>query len=418
MRKNRNWFDPTTPYAQVLAAMIAVSTVCGQEAEANAADCCAPCAPKPIICPPKCDTIQNPHMPGNCAYNAPAEINARCDGDVDFFGSASFIYWQTWVDNIAYAFVNNNPVSESLTPGIQGDYKELNFRFIPGFKVGLGANLQRDDWDGYAEYTRVHGSQSSRSDGISSPDNLAPVWATFGQPFLIELFTSGGNAYSSAAATYRNHLDFVDVEIGRKYFVGKQLVFRPAFGARGAWILQSLHVNYNYPAFNPLLLDQTNVRVAEREDVNIYQRVHSWGIGPRIGLDMDWMAGYGIRFIGSGYLDILYTRYHLQDKTSLIALAENIGINLLKPGQSSNFIEKERLSTLRAHFDTELGLGWGRYFLSNDWHIDLSATYGWQIFFSQNMFRKTFNRMVPTSFKEPLGSLFIQGLTFTARLDY
>jgi hypothetical protein len=102
----------------------------------------------------------------------------------------------------------------------------------------------------------------------------------------------------------------------------------------------------------------------------------------------------------------------------LIALAENIGTDLLKPGQSSNFIEKERVSALRAHFDTELGLGWGRYFLSNDWHIDLSATYGWQIFFSQNMFRKIFNRGVPTSYLEPLGSLFIQGLTFTARLDY
>lgn len=415
MRKNKKWM---TPYAQVLAAMVAASTVCGQEGEVNGADCCPPCAPMPIVCPPKCDTTQNPPKPVNCAFNAPAEINARCQGDIDYFGSASFLYWQTWVDNIAFAFVNNNPVEETLTPGIQGDYKVIQFRFIPGFKVGLGANLQRDDWDGYAEYTRVHGNQSTSADAISTPDNLAPVLATIGNPFLIELFTSGGSAYSSAAATFRSHLDFVDAEIGRKYFVGKQLIFRPAFGARGAWILQSLHVNYNYPAFNPLLTDQTDVRIAEREDVNIYKRVHSWGVGPRIGLDMDWMAGYGIRFMGSGYFDVLYTRYHVQDKTSLIALAENIAAGLLKPGQSSNFTEKERLSAIRAHFDTELGFGWGSYFLSDDWHIDLSATYGWQIFFSQNMFRKTLNRGIPTHYFSPLGSLFIQGLTITARLDY
>jgi hypothetical protein len=114
----------------------------------------------------------------------------------------------------------------------------------------------------------------------------------------------------------------------------------------------------------------------------------------------------------------LYTKYHLQDKTVLIPLAINIASNLLGPGQTSTFIDKERVFALRAHLDFEMGLGWGRYFLSNDWHIDLSATYGWQIFFSQNMLRKILNRGVPTSYISPIGSLFVQGLTLSARLDY
>jgi Legionella pneumophila major outer membrane protein precursor len=409
MRKKRKW---TTSYVPVLAALMAVSTVCGQEVDAGNSE------PKPIVCPPsQCGPEQSPQMPATLGYNAPAEINAGCQGDLDFFGSASYLYWQSWVDNLAFAFVNNNPLSETVTPGIQGEYKEMTFRFRPGFKVGLGANLERDDWDGYTEYTRFRGNHTASTDGNGSPANLAPIYATIGNSFLQNLFTNGGGAYSTAASRYRNDLDFVDAEIGRTYYVGKQLVFHPAFGARAAWILQSLHVDYNYPAVNPFMDDQSIIFSSTRTDVNIYQRVHSWGIGPRIGLEMDWMAGYGIRIMGSGYLDILYTRYHLQDKTAVIQLAQNPSI-LVRPGTVTTHTDKERMWALRTHLDMEMGFGWGRYLLANDWHVDLSATYGWQIFFDQNMLRKFWDRAILNSYKNPISSLYVQGLTLTARLDY
>ncbi len=380
--------------------------------------CCVP--PEPVCKPPKppCSPLQAPKPPTNCAYNAPAEINTGCVGHIDYFGFASFLYWQPFVDDLAYAYVDNNSIANSVVPGIQGEYKEIHFHFKPGFQVGLGMNLQRDDWDGIAQYTRVHGTHSASTDGnVASDGTLATVFATMGNGYLLDLQNLSG-VYSSATAHYRNNLDFVDAEIGRKYYVGQRLIFRSAFGARGAWILQNLHVQYLYPPSLPPLRDQTTQFGALNSELNVYKRAHSWGVGPRLGLEMDWMIGCDVRFMGSGYADLLYTRYHLQDKTNVTPTAANPSLTLLAVGQSSNLTSKERVSAIRAHFDLEMGFGWGTYLQDNSYHIDLSASYGWQVFLDQNMFRQFTDRSIPMMYINPNGSIFIQGLTATARFDF
>jgi major outer membrane protein len=374
--------------------------------------------PKPLPPKPPCAPLQAPQPPTNSAFNAPAEINVGCQGDIDYYGLASFIYWQPFVDDLAFAYVDNNSILNTVIPGIQGNYKEMDFLFRPGFQVGVGMNLQTDDWDVNAMYTRVHGKHSASTDGNIAPDGtMATVYATTGNGFLLDLQNIGG-VYSSASAEYRNHLDFVDAEVGRKYYVGKSLIFRSSFGVRGAAILQSLHVQYIYPPSLPPLRDQTGEFGALCSNLNVIQRNHSWGVGPRIGLEMDWMAGYGVRIISSGYADILYTRYHLQDKTSLTPTAANANLTVLPVGATSNLTAKERVSAIRAHFDLELGFGWGAYLKDNKWHIDLSASYGWQAFLDQNMFRKFTERSTPMLYINPTGSLFVQGLTATARVDF
>jgi hypothetical protein len=435
--RERQLVEKTKPCLAIL--LMTVSAVFGQNANPDACEppkpiynpstpepptpACAPCAPvcappEPICKPPKppCAPLQAPQPPTNYAYNAPAEINTGCVGHIDYFGFASFLYWQPSVDDLAYAYVNNNSILNTVTPGIQGNYKEINYLFRPGFQVGLGMNLQTDDWDGNAQYTRVHGTHSASTNGKTAPDGTrATVYATVGNGYLLDL--QNGGVYASAFAHYRNNLDFVDAEVGRKYYVGKSLIFRSAFGARAAWILQNLHVQYIYPPFLPALRDQSTLFGALCSELNVYQRAHSWGFGPRIGLEMDWMIGYGVRFMGSGYTDLLYTRYHLQDKTNLTPTATPIS-NLLAVGQSSNLTSKERLSAIRAHFDLEMGFGWGTYLHDNSYHIDLSASYGWQVFLDQNMFRIFTDRAIPMMYQNPIGSLFVQGLTATARFDF
>jgi hypothetical protein len=196
--------------------------------------------------------------------------------------------------------------------------------------------------------------------------------------------------------------------LGRNYFVGKNLTFHPIIGARGSFITQSRSVHYkNLPAGG---LTGTNGGIAANYASNdVYSRVHSWGVGARTGLETNWLLGEGIRIFGNGYADMLYTKYKLQEKSIL---------TLNTTGASQYQIGKERIGLVRTHLDLELGLGWGSYFDNNNWHVDLSAAYGFQVFFNQNMFRNYLSGTVAAPGITASGDMTIQGLTVTARLDF
>ena len=66
--------------------------------------------------------------------------------------------------------------------------------------------------------------------------------------------------------------------------------------------------------------------------------------------------------------------------------------------------------------DVELGLGWGSYFDCNNWHVDVTAGYGFQVFFDQNMFRNFNEGHLVQNL--PNGNLNVHGLTATIRLDF
>ncbi len=178
----------------MVASLLAVTSIFGQSQNQNQGGC----APQPNVCkpvpPPRCGPLQAPQQPMNCAYNAPAEVNIGMQGDIDFFAAGSFLYWQASQDNMAVGLTTNVPINVgvgvALEPTIQGSFIDMNFKYQPGFKVGLGMNLQMDDWDGYVEYTRVHGDHTTSSSGpLASqllhlfslhggiPSSWAPGWA-------------------------------------------------------------------------------------------------------------------------------------------------------------------------------------------------------------------------------------------------
>jgi len=408
----------------MIASLLATTSIFGQN-QKDQSGCCVP--PPPVCKPAKCCVTQVPQEPRVCAYNAPAEINVGCQCDYDIFVTGSFIYWQAMQDNMAIGLTDNNdlqlaPPRNPLflapegEPTIQGNFIESKFHFKPGFKVGLGLNLQVDDWDGYAEYTRVHGDTDTHSNG---PLGTPSILATFAHPFLMvgRIGPGSGQVFNTVSSSYRNNLDFVDAEMGRTYYVGRRLIFRSAWGARGAWILQNIHVTYDN-TFTSVFREDFSIAIGSLPStVNVYQRSRSWAVGPRAGLTMDWMLGCGFRFFGSGYGDVLYTKYKLQDKTVLLPKTSLPG-GLLVAGVPVSIITKDRPRGIRTHLDMEMGFGWGTYFDNSMWHFDLSAAYGWQVFFDQNMFRHYTSNTMVASNVVPNGNLYVQGCTVTARLDF
>jgi hypothetical protein len=335
-------------------------------------------------------------------YNAPYRIEVR--GSWDYYMTGSFIYWQLSQDNMELSFNDKLTNANYITNNqIKGDLIPMDFDYRPGYKVGLGMNLDEDNWDAYAEYTSLHASNIASTNGFEiSPGVTGPIFPTWGHPSVIQT-----NVYNSATESWHCNLDTIDLDLGRGYFVGTQLTFRPFFGLRSAFINQKVHVRYVNTSFmvSPASLEVPGV-------MNVIQRNRSWSIGPRVGIDTNWMVGLGMRFFGNANADVLYTKYKLQNKTSFIpTIGTTTGIPLFH-------IARENVFALRTHMDLEMGLGWGSYFDNNNWHIDLSAAYGFQVFFDQNMLTKFVNGSMPGQFEQPNGNLYAQGLTATARFDF
>lgn len=382
---------------------------------------CAPPCPQPCpptqICPEACPDPCCPPWPVpvlNAAYNYPAMVKTRCPWNV--YLDASFIYWQPLEENLELGFLNSTsaPFTTPFTSGspINATSIKMDFDFKPGFKVGVGGKFDYDNWDVHAEYTWFHNSHH-KHEKVPSPAAGKEIFATQGMPFSSEVvgLTVGSgiasNAFNFAKATWRLNMDLVDLDLGRWYYVGTKLTFRPAFGMRAAFIRQRYNANYvNNSGFG--------IGTVDSQTVTKYSR--SWALGPEASLATNWLLGYGFRFFGNGEADVLYTKYtHISFKESHSTGPTNSSsASISGPIQVKDY----GVGALRAHVDLELGLGWGMYFNCNKWYFDLAAGYEFQIFWDQNMFRNFTDDVNWFSSNEPNGNLYIHGLTLTAKVDF
>jgi len=398
-----NLLKQTKPW--MVASLLVATSVFGQDSGkcAPKSESCKPCPkPCPAPCPQPnpptqmCPPTPNPCCPAwpvpvlNAAYNYPARTMTRCPWDVYF--DASFIYWQPIEENLELA-ASVGPISS--TGVIDGYLIQQQNNYKPGFKVGMGGNFDYDNWDLHAEYTWFHGSNSTSATAPSGRV-LAQVQ---GSPLNIVNGTAALTPYSNVDQTWRLKMDIAELTLGRWQYVGTKLTFRPSFGARAAWIRQKLQ--------NNIYQVSSGTTVAEQE---FTRNSTSWAIGPQMGLDSNWMLGEGFRFYGCGEADILYTRYNRLSDSHMNEITGDITTT------------KERdYGTVRTHVDLELGFGWGTYIDCNNWYMDFTAGYGFQVFFDQNMFRR-FNEVsstVPSYLSQlPNGNLYVQGMTLTFRLDF
>jgi len=407
----------------IAISLLAATSVFGQEKAgqepqlistsselADASDCAPACTPvqpmcHPFICKPqRCGNVQETQMPLNPAYNAPAEINIGLMGDWNIFTSVSYLYWQALQDDMRIGTEGSQSVATFVGPGTRdkAEVIDLHFDYKSAFQVAMGMNFHNDDWVGYVEYTRFHGTDHVSRGVPNSNPTLYNLWGDD----ALSTTLNGTAVFNDLSALFGFKLDFIDAQLERVYYVGQKLIFHSVFGLRWASILEKLYAFYSY---NGNLINNQNARVAALPGtLEATHRTSSWGIGPRFGMEMDWLMRYGFRFFGSAFADILYTSYNIQTKSVTMPFT-----SAFTPFTAGNAIyystHDHDKGMLRTHLDFDLGLGWGRYFDYNNYHVDFSASYGFQVFFNQNMLR------LP---EYSPSNLYVQGLTCTARLDY
>jgi hypothetical protein len=313
--------------------------------------------------------VQASQMTGG--YNSPARIDV--EGAWDFYFTGSFIYWQPRMDGLSLGTYNFSPVVE---PGV---ILNLDFDYKPGFKVGLGMNSSFDNWNIYAEYTWIRSRDHSSH---SIPLTVASTYA---------FWNSSAPTYSNAAGNWHHQNNILDFILGRAHYTGTRLTCLPYVGVRAYWIDQDYNVSYA-------------VAAAPTTYWFSHAEADSWAIGARAGVDTSWLLGKDFRLIGNLAGSLAY------QKIKAHYLAYNAS-NVLVANYKDNF------GQITPNIQGALGLGWGSYFSSREWHFDLAALYEFHYFWNQNAMR-TLVQESTTSRPAGSGDLMYQGLTVTARLDF
>jgi len=324
------------------------------------------------------------------AYNAPARINI-CNG-WDTYVTASYILWEVLGDQL-----NIGVILDRRNVPYTFDIEKFNFNYESGFKIGLGQHFDRDNWDLYAEYTRLHG-KISRS--LNIPFDPLVIFETPWLPLRTEIVslkaTQGNQISGPIRASWKMDLDKIDLELGRYYYVGTHLLFRTHTGATVHWLDQNYKIDFTLipaPDFG-----------YNYQDI----KTDSWALGPRIGIDLKWMISKGFRCFLDAALDLTFA----SNKTSGITQTDFFVIDSYVLLQSKDYIIRD-VEQLR------LGLGWGKYFDFDKSHVDISVAYEAQRYSHTNYMSQYIPNIDPDyPIQTKPGDLFLHGLTLSARIDF
>lgn len=296
------------------------------------------------------------------AYSAPATIQLRSCWDMSLYGS--FIYWNVAQQGMEIAI-------QEPTVGSEGSLAKVETKYQPGFKIGLGVNLDYDDWTSFLEYTWMH--QNNGNESTSKSGFVSNNW------FFSE--SLNGNTVRSA---WTMNLDQLDLAFSRPFYQGQRLTIAPFGGLRGLWIRQKF-----------------DVEIDANEDT---LRSHCWSVGPMMGAVTNWLLDCGFRFEGKGGASVLFTNYG------------RIFQNQISSASGATYSVGENFPALRPMMNLGTGLGWATYVGCKDYSLDLSARYDFHVLWDQNVMLQFANNMngVPGT----SGDLYLHGLTLTMRLDF
>lgn len=330
------------------------------------------------------EKIPKGSLPG--AYNQSANYVLADSSDVYF--TTDFIYWCLDLENVR--------VGKEITPASSGalglftgesQTVYLGSSYKPGFQVGMGFDMAgMDHWNMYSEYTWYQNKHTTSSSGEIS-------LGVFGADVIVA-------EKASLTADYRyNNLN---ISLQRPFYLGRKLTMNFGWGLRALWIWQKL-------SFNASDLDALPVGSFSELSMNgplqIASTQKSWALGPRFGLQTNWLFGAGFRAIADAAVSILYTRY-----TQLDGEVEGAATYGIIADLRSN--TKGNIGALRAVNETLLGLGWESYLgSSRGYHLDVLLGYEFNIYWNQNM-----SEVI--SHDGSAENVYLHGLNVAIRFDF
>ena len=316
-------------------------------------------------------------------------VNSSARYQVDngwyFFLNTEFLWWVAKEDGLYYAqsgFTNTTVLSPGSTKNFDGHLQRVNPHWSPGFRIGFGGNMEYDEWDILLNWTwfKTHAKDSSRA----SHDTVQLVlWS---HPDAV-----GSQGATHAQGIWNMHLNLIDLELGRDFWVGKHFSLRPFFGPRGAWIDQDFKIHYQLTT-----TPATQTKLKMESDFE--------GGGIRAGFNARFTLLGGWSFYGQASASMLYGYYNcdFRGKWNSHPIA----------GTRDGFHNAASTAQL------ELGVRWDTYFHRDRYHVGLYAAWEQNIWFGLNKMNRYFNKLSEGNFQQMNGDLTLQGGTFGIRFDF
>ena len=286
---------------------------------------------------------------------------------------AQFLYWHAG-ETIDWAFATQQQ------PGMfQSTYESLAFHWDPGFRVGIGYNMQHDGWDTQASFTWFQAGATAHVEGTVTSYSLAARLS------LLEPF-------NAAKASVNLHYNIFDFDLGRNFLLSKYFALRPSIGIKGGWINQLFHLYWKkYDAFGFI-----NTYGKDRMENNFS------GGGPKGGFTGRWCFGNlqknTVSILGSFEAGYLWGRWSVQDH-----FIDNLNTSIRLNTSPRNF------GALVLH--SFLGLGWDFNLHSDQMHLSMQLGYEIEDWLNH---LQIFTNISGSQNND----LILQGINFGVRLDF
>lgn len=291
---------------------------------------------------------------------------------------AAYLYWRSSIEDLSVT----SDIQRQGTLQIKETIKQIDYKYESGFKLGLGYNLSYDYWDIFANWTRLHTQPHSSWSSTSQTLNASLLAPFEGSGIL------GSNSVNSR---WNLHFDTVDLELGRRLFLGRNLAIRPYAGLKGAWVTSRL--NTSYAGINSSVFNSANVSLKDRNQ----------GIGLRFGMQGRWDLGCSNFAILANIAGaILWNNIKTTNNTD-----EFLSNGSLALGGGSKHAHYRTLKPLVECF---IGLDWGSCFCKK-YYLGVSAGYEMQFWWDYNTF------FVATR-NTTMYDLKLHGLTATITIDF
>ena len=308
--------------------------------------------------------------------------NFQVEGGWNLFVFGEYLFWTANDDGLYFAqtgFQNEtlaSPPDGSIN--FKGKLKKVEPDWQSGARIGFGINFPKNGYDIVGLWTWFKNDSHTSARGA-----LIPLWA---EPDFVPFAPA-----THARGTWNLDLNVLDLEWGRSSWFGGHFSLRPFFGLRGAWIDQTLRVNYTY-ATTPAIASTVRSNADFR------------GGGMRAGLDTRFAfpAGFAIYGLASGSL--LYGQL-------------GNGLNITEDGltiaHTHNHLTKG-ISSVQLGF----GLGWDTHFYKDRLHLELHVGWESNMWFKINQMNHYMNQLSNGSYFKEDGNLSTQGIVAGGRFDF
>lgn len=288
-------------------------------------------------------------------------VAPKSPNGLGMFVDADFTWWKSKVSGMSFAEVNNRTISTAS-------------QFRPGFKIGIGLDMDFDGWDTYAEYTwfyqpwHSNSASSSKSDGFSSFVHFDPASSLLSS-LTIE------SAYSSR----KEQFNILDLEFARNFFISKRITLRPLFGIKLARMLERTKT--------------VQQQKDEAEKVKVFLSQSLSGAGIRAGMDTFWHITDNFGLYGDIALTALWSRLH-----------NHFSSYFFTEDETTKRASKLNSQTILPVVELGLGLAYETWFAKERYQLYAKAGWEEQVWVGYN-----YNN--PNGTVNNTGNLTLQGLT-------